>query len=166
MQQVDLIYVLDSPELEKRLRDTAEQLYRLYRIPFRVVILEHGIGFAGANKAGVGVARGPLLLLLNSDVLPGSPGWLGKLVEFYKSKPSIGALGAKLLYPDESLQHAGMFFDLPGDTALAGLWRNVHYFKGFAGNLTCRKRRPSRPRGNRCLPDDRARLVGRDRRLL
>jgi GT2 family glycosyltransferase len=135
LQQVDLVYVLDSPELEKQLRDTAEQLHRLYQIPFRVVILEHGVGFAGANRAGVDVARAPLLLLLNSDVLPGSPGWLGKLVYFYKSTPSIGALGAKLLYPDRSLQHAGMFFDLPGDTALAGLWRNVHYFKGFAGNL-------------------------------
>lgn len=134
-QEVDLIYVLDSPELEKKLRDTAEQLHRLYRVPFRVVILEHGVGFASANRAGVDQSYGSLLLLLNSDVMPGSPGWLGKLVDFYKSKSNIGALGAKLLYPDESLQHAGMFFDLPADTALAGLWRNVHYFKGFAGDL-------------------------------
>jgi GT2 family glycosyltransferase len=135
MWHVDLIYVLDSPELERNLRDFAAQLHRLYRLPFRCVFLDHSSGFAGANRAGVGEARGDLLLLLNSDILPNGPGWLEKLVDFYKGKENIGALGPKLLYPDGSLQHAGMFFDLPGDTALAGLWRNAHYFKGFAGDL-------------------------------
>jgi GT2 family glycosyltransferase len=135
MWHVDLIYVLDSPELERNLRDFAAQLYRLYRLPFRCIFLDHSSGFAGANRAGVGEARGDLLLLLNSDILPNGPGWLEKLVDFYKGKENIGALGPKLLYPDGSLQHAGMFFDLPGDTALAGLWRNAHYFKGFAGDL-------------------------------
>jgi GT2 family glycosyltransferase len=135
MWRTDLIYVLDSPELERNLRDFAAQLYRLYRMPFRCVFLDHSSGFAGANRAGAGEARGDLLLLLNSDILPNGPGWLEKMVDFYKGKPNIGALGVKLLYPDDSLQHAGMFFDLPGDTALAGLWRNAHYFKGFASDL-------------------------------
>jgi O-antigen biosynthesis protein len=135
MRAVDLVYVLDSPQLERMLRDYSAQLFHLYRMPFRVVMLEHSCGFAAANNAGIRESRGSLLLLLNSDVMPARPGWLSKMVEFYKRTENIGALGVKLLYPDQSLQHAGMFFDLPTDTALAGLWRNVHYFKGFQRDL-------------------------------
>jgi GT2 family glycosyltransferase len=135
MHRADLVYVLDSPELERMLRDYAAQLFRLYRVPFRLVTLEQSSGFAAANGAGVAQARGSLLLLLNSDILPDKPGWLSAMVDFYRSTENIGALGVKLLYPDESLQHAGMFFELPSDTALAGLWRNVHYFKGFQRDL-------------------------------
>jgi GT2 family glycosyltransferase len=135
MQAADLIYVLDSPSLERMLRDYSAQLHRLYRVPFRVVMLERSCGFAAANNAGVDEARGSLLLLLNSDVLPDHPGWLSRMADFYRNQDNIGALGPKLLYPDESLQHAGMFFDLPTDTALAGLWRNVHYFKGMQRDL-------------------------------
>jgi GT2 family glycosyltransferase len=135
MRSVDLVYVLDSPELERMLRDYAAQLFRLYRVPFRVATLQQNSGFAAANNAGVAQARGSLLLLLNSDVLPDKPGWLSAMTDFYRSTENVGALGVKLLYPDESLQHAGMFFDLPSDTALAGMWRNVHYFKGFPRDL-------------------------------
>ena len=40
----------------------------------------------------------------------------------------VGAVGAKLLYEDDSLQHAGMYFDRPEGSAL---WTNGHYFKGL-----------------------------------
>jgi GT2 family glycosyltransferase len=135
LQAVDLVYVLDSPQLETMLRDYAAQLFELYRVPFRLVVLEHGSGFAAANSAGIGESRGSLLLLLNSDVLPEGPGWLSRMADFYRCRENIGALGVKLLYPDNSLQHAGMFFDLPTGTALPGHWRNMHYFKGFQRDL-------------------------------
>ena len=77
-------------------------------------------GFAGANNAGVGLARGRLLLLLNSDVLPDRPGWLGTMREFYDATPDIGALGPKLLYEDDSIQHAGMYFYQPARLADVG----------------------------------------------
>jgi GT2 family glycosyltransferase len=47
---------------------------------------------------------------------------------FYDATPGIGALGPKLLYEDGSLQHAGLYFDRD---ASAGLWSNLHYFKGL-----------------------------------
>ena len=108
--QAELIYVLDSPELADNLRDTAAQLHALYRVPFRVVMLEANAGFSGVNNVGARLARGRLLLLLNSDVLPDKPGWLGKMIRFYDSTPGIGALAPKLLYEDDSLQHAGLYF--------------------------------------------------------
>jgi len=131
----DLIYVLDSPELSKDLREHAAQLAQLYRIPFRVVELKHNAGYSAANNVGVSYARGPLLLLLNSDIFPESTGWLREMTSFYTSTPNIGALGPKLLYEDESLQHAGMYFHLPRNTALADLWQNMHYYKGLHRSL-------------------------------
>jgi GT2 family glycosyltransferase len=97
-------------------------------VPFRLVLLRRNLGFADANNVGARSARGRLLLLLNSDVLPDRPGWLAALVDAHDRLPDVGAVGAKLLYEDDSLQHAGMYFDRP---AGAALWTNGHYFKGL-----------------------------------
>jgi GT2 family glycosyltransferase len=128
----DLIYVLDSPEQSDELLELAAQLTPLYRVPFRVGILEHNAGFARANNAGASLARGRLLLLLNSDILPDKPGWLSKMQQFYDSTPNIGALGPKLLYEDDSIQHAGMYYyQQPGSS----VWIDAHYFKGMHRSL-------------------------------
>lgn len=132
IHQADLIYVLDSPELAHRLRDFAPWLFKLYRIPFRVIILKRNAGFSVANNVGASLARGRLLLLLNSDILPDKAGWLGTMVSFYDSTPGIGALAPKLLYEDDSLQHAGLYF-YPLPRSL--LWNNEHYFKGLHRHL-------------------------------
>ena len=135
LRSAELVYVLDSPELALQLKQSSVQLHRLYGIPFRVVVLERNSGFAGANNCGAMVSTAPLILFLNSDILPDRPGWLKAMVDFYRSKTGIGALGPKLLYEDDSLQHAGMYFLRPDDTALAGLWANMHYYKGLHRNL-------------------------------
>jgi GT2 family glycosyltransferase len=128
MLEVELIYILDSPELAKELTEAAAKLFRLYCVPFSVVILERNAGFSEVNNVGAALARGRLLLLLNSDVLPDKPGWLGKMSSFYDSTPKMGALGPKLLYEDDSLQHAGMYFYRPAGSSL---WENMHYLKGM-----------------------------------
>jgi GT2 family glycosyltransferase len=51
---------------------------------------------------------------------------------FHDSTRGIGALGPKLLYEDDSLQHAGMHFSRPPGS---GVWRNMHYFKGLHRHL-------------------------------
>jgi O-antigen biosynthesis protein len=128
MAHIDLIYVLDSPEHSRDLIAFASALVDLYRVPFRVATLGQNVGFAGANWAGAALARGRLLLLMNSDVLPEKGGWLGAMVAFYDSKPRIGALGPKLLFEDDSIQHAGLFFRRPANSTF---WENDHYFKGL-----------------------------------
>lgn len=128
----DLIYVLDSPELADALTQLARDLHPLYNISFRVVILRQNYGYSTANNVGASLARGRLLLLLNSDVLPDRPGWAGKLAKFYDSMPGIGALGPKLLFEDDALQHAGMYFERHNNLQL---WTNQHYFKGYERHL-------------------------------
>lgn len=128
----DLIYVLDSPEQKGELLERAAGLFPIYRIPFRIAVMEKNAGFAGANNAGASLARGPLLLLMNSDILPSAPGWLSKLRDFYESTPDIGALCPKLLYEDDSIQHAGSYFyRRPGSDR----WVDAHYFKGMHRSL-------------------------------
>jgi O-antigen biosynthesis protein len=135
LQAQELIYVLDSPELKTALADRARQLARLYRVPFRIVTMAENAGFGAATNAGASVARGRLLLLLNSDVLPAAPGWLGKMQAFHDATPDVGALGAKLLYEDDSLQHAGLYFDMVREGPTAGTWANMHYYKGLHKDL-------------------------------
>lgn len=123
----DVVYVLDSPELGDYLIAAAHRIFRMYGVPFRVAVLSHNGGFSTANNLGATLARGRLLLLMNSDVLPDRPGWLSRLVTFHDQTPGVGAVGPKLVYEDESIQHAGMYFDRPvGATE----WGNEHYFKG------------------------------------
>jgi GT2 family glycosyltransferase len=127
VQQQDIVYVLDSPEDEDGLMDLAARLYPVYEVPFRIAVLKRNAGFANANNVGAGHARAGLLLLLNSDVLPDRPGWLERLVAFYESHDDIGALGPKLLYEDDSIQHAGIHFHRPEGEMV---WRDAHYYKG------------------------------------
>lgn len=128
LSEAELIYVLDSPELSTPALAEAERLFELYRVPFRIATLSRNGGFAVANNRGASLATGRLLLLLNSDVLPAGSGWLSRLAGFHDATPRVGALGPKLLFEDDSLQHAGMYFR---HSIALGAWENAHYFKGL-----------------------------------
>ena len=124
----DLVYVLDSPEDAAALTAIAGPLHRLYGLPFRTVVLRRNLGFADANNAGASLARGRMLLLLNSDVVPDRPGWLSAMVDFFDRTPGAGAVGPKLVYEDGSIQHGGLYFLRPDG---APWWENAHYHKGL-----------------------------------
>ncbi len=140
LADAELVYVLDSTEQTEDLAKQSRELFALYGTPFRVVNLSAGAGFAAANRHGIEAARGKRLLLLNSDVIPDRPGWLQAMSDFYDGQRRIGALGPKLLYEDDSLQHAGLYFHRVHG---AELWENAHCFKGLhrsfpAANVTRR----------------------------
>jgi GT2 family glycosyltransferase len=128
IRDADLIYMLDSPHDAMHLRPFAQQLFDLYGVPFRLATLSANGGFSVVNNLGASLAKGRMLLLLNSDVLPAAPGWLSRMIEFYDAHPKVGALGPKLLYEDDSIQHAGLYFDRPPGTQS---WSNEHYYKGL-----------------------------------
>jgi GT2 family glycosyltransferase len=83
-------------------------------------------GFGAACNAGAALAVGHLMLL-NSDVLPVTAGWLGRLAAALETSSRIGAVGPKLLYYGDSLQHAGVYFAQDN----GGNWRNMHFYKGY-----------------------------------
>jgi GT2 family glycosyltransferase len=69
--------------------------------------------FSALNNRATRAARGELLLLLNDDISASRPGWLHALVG-HALRPEVGAAGARLLYPDGRVQHAGLATGLFG----------------------------------------------------
>ena len=124
---VELIYVLDSPEQHHELEHLLRGLHALYALPMTVLVMNGNYGFSAACNAGSAVARGGMVLFLNSDVIPDGPGWLKPLVAALDADPHLAAIGPKLLFGDHSLQHAGMYFSRD----LCGQWMNLHYHKGL-----------------------------------
>jgi GT2 family glycosyltransferase len=64
-------------------------------------------GFAVACNQGAAAGSGEYVVFLNNDTEP-QPGWLDALVGLADARPQAGAIGAKLLFPDGSIQHAGV----------------------------------------------------------
>ena len=122
----ELIVVLDSPEQAHEVEHLLRGLHAMHGLPLTLVILPHNLGYAAANNAGAAYARAPALLLLNSDVVPAGPPWLGALMAALAQR-GVGAVGPKLLFDDASVQHAGLFFQRDLD----GQWLNAHYHKGM-----------------------------------
>ena len=73
----------------------------------RIVAHETTSGFAKSCNAGAKVARGQYLVFLNNDTEP-EPGWLDALVSYAHEAPHVAVVGSKLLYPNDTVQHAGI----------------------------------------------------------
>jgi len=126
---VDLIYVLDDPAKADEFARLCRFLHDVYGVPFRTLVQSQNLGYSAANNAGAGIARGRLLLLLNSDVFPDKPRWVGHLASTYDTLDGCGILGCRLLFEDGSLQHAGMRFR--ASNVVRGCWENVHPGQGL-----------------------------------
>ena len=72
----------------------------------KVIHTEENMGFTKACNMGAKIAAGEYLVFLNNDTLPRS-GWLNALITEVEKDGKIGAVGAKLIYPNGKLQEAG-----------------------------------------------------------
>ena len=79
----------------------------------RVVRYDVPFNFSRINNHAVSASRGRYLLFLNNDTEVLTPDWIEAMVE-QAQRPSIGAVGAKLLYPDGAVQHAGVVTRIGG----------------------------------------------------
>jgi GT2 family glycosyltransferase len=85
----------------------------------RGAVLLHRPGpfnYAALCNDGAAAGSAPLLLFLNNDVEPHEPDWLRRMAA-QAMRPGVGAVGARLLFPDGRLQHGGVVVGL-GGTAL------------------------------------------------
>lgn len=93
--------------------DSTPELLAGYGDAIRIVSRKQNGGFARACNDGAAAARGKLLLFLNNDTEPRA-GWLEALRGYAERHPAAAVLGAKLLYPGEVVQHAGVVFGQDG----------------------------------------------------
>ena len=97
--------------------DAATRAY-LDTVPHRRVTYQWAGAFNFANKINFAVRQtsAPYVLLLNDDVEPINAGWLDAMLE-YAHQTQVGAVGAKLFYPDGRLQHVGVAVGVGGVAA-------------------------------------------------
>lgn len=81
----------------------------------RVIRDDRPFNYSALNNSAVRQARGDVLVLMNNDIEVIAPGWLTEMVS-HACRPGIGAVGAKLLYPSDRIQHAGVVMGI-GDCA-------------------------------------------------
>lgn len=133
MLNQDVVYVVDDPRIHDEVKTVCAAYEKLYKFPFRVLHLERNMGFAGANNVGVKHAVAPLILMLNSDVMPSSNGWLTQLVENSQDEIDSSVIGVRLVYEDDSIQHDGMAYH--SSEFVNNLWTNIHPGKGLPASL-------------------------------
>ncbi|MDV2987952.1 UNVERIFIED_CONTAM: glycosyltransferase family 2 protein [Methylobacteriaceae bacterium AG10] len=117
------VIVVDNGSTEPATRDLFARYAAEPRL--RVLPAPGPFNFSDLSNRGAAAARGTILLFLNNDIEVLEPGWLTELASI-ASDPEIGAVGAKLLYPDGTIQHGGIVLGIGG---IAG-----HSHLGLPGN--------------------------------
>lgn len=107
--------------------ETAEYLTHVSSLPqVKVIQFDAPFNFSAINNFAVSKAEGKYVLFLNNDTEVLSEGWLDAMLE-HAQRDEIGVVGAKLLYPNDTLQHAGVVMGM----GIAG-----HAFKYFPAETT------------------------------
>ncbi|MFZ3126041.1 MAG: glycosyltransferase [Acidovorax sp.] len=105
------ILVLDNGSIEPATHACFERLTRDARV--RVLPAHIPFNWSRLNNIGRSQARGQVLVFLNNDTEVISPDWLLRLAE-YALLPDVATVGPLLLYPDHTIQHAGVVVGMGG----------------------------------------------------
>jgi len=99
----------------------------------KVVFWDREFDYSAINNYGADFTQGEYLLLLNNDTEVISPDWMQEMLMFAQRR-DVGIVGAKLYYPDDTVQHAGLIL---GVLEIAGHshrhFPRVHH--GYMGRL-------------------------------
>lgn len=109
---------------------TTDEIFRYYKelsadASVRLLRWKKEFNYSAINNFGARHAKGEYLLFLNNDVTIITPDWMEELLGICQRK-EVGAAGVKLIYPDNTIQHAGcvvgmggiaghMFVDMPAN---------------------------------------------------
>ncbi len=136
------LLLVDNDSALPETRALLGELARDHRV--RLLEAPGPFDWVAINNEAARHAGGELLLFLNNDVLARSEGFLAQMVA-HAERPEVGAVGARLLYPDGTVQHAGVLVGTgfgsthvqqgigaaqPGYLALATLTRDVSAVTG------------------------------------
>lgn len=142
-----LLHRTDYPDLELLIADNGsvepetfaffDRLRRDSRV--RVLPMPGPFNYSALNNAAVREATGQVLVLVNNDIDVIEGGWLREMVS-QALRPEVGAVGAKLLYADGTVQHGGVLLGMgsfdggPGVAGHAGV-RTAREEVGYFGSM-------------------------------
>lgn len=117
------IIIVDNNSREQETFDYFKACAKLYN-DVNIFHWHDDFNWSAINNFAVQQAKGDILLFLNNDIEVISPAWLEEMVS-HVQRPEVGCVGAKLLYKDMTVQHAGIILGLGG---IAGHpHRHLHY---------------------------------------
>ncbi len=114
------VVVVDNQSEDEGAKEVLEAIGQDPRI--KVIRYDHPFNFSAINNFAVQSVEAEYIVFLNNDTEIINPGWLSAMLEFAQ-RQDVGAVGAKLYYPDDTVQHGGVVIGLGG---VAG-----HAFRGF-----------------------------------
>lgn len=104
------IIIIENNSTEQKTFDYYNQICN---DKIRVVYWKKEFNYSAINNFGVDQAKGEYLLLLNNDMEVISRDWMSELLG-HCQRPEVGAVGARLYYPDDTVQHAGIIIGIGG----------------------------------------------------
>jgi GT2 family glycosyltransferase/glycosyltransferase involved in cell wall biosynthesis len=134
LQALERVTAKDSYELllvDNCSSDNTVNLLQEWEPKATIIRNSENRGFAVACNQGALAAKGKYLLFLNNDTEV-TCGWLQPLITTLANDPSVAAVGSKLLFPDGTIQHAGVM--VVNDQASKDPLVGRHYYVRLAGN--------------------------------
>ncbi|MGM0259110.1 glycosyltransferase family 2 protein [Enterococcus sp. AZ102] len=107
------IVVADNGSDDVRMKELYEQYTHILGEKFQVIDLPIPFNYSRINNLAAKEANGTYLLFLNNDTEVITKDWMSKMVSFAQFK-RIGCVGAKLYYPNHTIQHAGVVLGMGG----------------------------------------------------
>jgi len=132
-EKYEIILVNNQSELF----ETAEFIRELenseYRSRIKIYNYNHPFNFSAINNYAAEKASGEILLLLNNDTEVINNDWIEAMLE-HATRPEVGAVGAKLLYKNDLVQHAGVLVGVGGiaNHAFLKQWKDDNGYFGLA----------------------------------
>lgn len=123
------VIVVDNGTVDQRALKT------LAFYPVKIISFDEKFNFSRANNIGVSNCDGEVVVLLNNDTEVLTPDWI-EILLYYLDKDDVGVVGPMLIYPDETVQHAGVVLGFRGtaDHVMRGFPRESD---GYYGSLSC-----------------------------
>ena len=100
------VIVVDNASRNAETRAWLKQTER-DRANFRVLAADFEFNWSRLNNLAIAAADGDVFVLLNNDTVSRTQGWLGRMAE-YAMREDVGVVGPLLLFPDGTIQHAGV----------------------------------------------------------
>ena len=126
------IIVIDNNSIEEKTFDLLDR-YKKNQDNFRYFTYKCEFNYSYLNNEAVKKANGDYIVLLNNDTEVISENWLHDMVG-YASQEHIGCVGAKLLYPNRTIQHAGVVIGVGGIAMHANVSTGEEQY-GYFGRL-------------------------------